>query len=117
MSSEAIPAPPEPPLASRWTVRAVSACGVASLCLLAAALAFAHHWGALTDTIVAGWAGSTAASALGVWFLGYRRALRGGSWAAFRIAGAAVLAAVAVLVFAGVVWATGGDPAGYCGGG
>ena len=98
-------------------ISAVTGCGVASIGLLAAALVFAHHWGALADTIVAGWAVATAASAAGVWFLGHRRTLTGRSWLAIRIAGAAVLAAVGLLLFAGVVWAAGGDPSGYCGGG
>jgi len=87
------------------------------MALLAAALVFAHHWGALADTIVTGWAAATLTSAAGVWFLAYRRELSDQSWRAVRIAGAAVLVAVAVLTFAGVVWAAGGDPSGYCGGG
>ena len=87
------------------------------MALLAAALVFAHHWGALADTIVTSWAAATLTSAAGVWFLAHRRELSDQSWRAVRIAGAAVLATLGVLTLAGVVWATGGDPSGYCSGG
>jgi hypothetical protein len=117
MSSDALPRPSDLPAAPGWAIGIVSVCGVASMVLLAAALVFAHHWGAVADTIVSGWAAATLASAAGVWFLAHRRTLSDRSWRAVRIAGIAVLAAVGVLVFAGVVWAAGGDPASYCGGG
>jgi hypothetical protein len=116
VSSEALPAAAERPPASAWTLVIVSGCGVASIALLATALVFAHHWGALTDLIVAGWAAATIASARGVWLLADRRTAGGRSRIAFRIAAVAVLATVVVLLAAGVAWATGGDPAG-CGGG
>lgn len=114
MSVEAVPAASERPPASSATIAAVAGSGVASIALLLAAILFAHHWGAVTVTIVAGWAAATLASARGVWMLssGAGAATR---WAV-RIAGAAVPASVAMLLFAGVVWATGGDPA-SCGGG
>jgi hypothetical protein len=116
VSSEALPAAAERLPASMRTVVIVSACGVASMALLATALVFAHHWGALTDMIVAGWAAATVASARGVWLLADRRAAGGRSRIAFRIAAVAVLATLVVLLGAGVAWATGGDPA-SCGGG
>lgn len=56
MSSEALPATAEPPAASAWTIGIVSGCGVAPIAPLAAALVYAHHWGAVADAIVAGWA-------------------------------------------------------------
>lgn len=114
MSSEALSATPPRPPASGATVAAVAGSGAASLALLVTAILFAHHWGAVTAAIVAGWAVATIAAARGVWVLssGTGAATR----IAVRIAGAAVLASVAMLIFAGVVWATGGDPA-SCGGG
>jgi hypothetical protein len=117
MSSKALPANAEPPAASTWAIRLVAGCGVASMALLAAALLFAHHWGTLADAIVTGWATATLTSAAGVWFLAHRRRLSDQSWIAVRIAGGAILATLVVLLFAGVVWAAGGDPSGYCGGG
>jgi hypothetical protein len=69
------------------------------------------------DTVVTGWAATTLTSAAGVWLLAHRRKLSDQSWIAVRIAGGAVMATLVVLVFAGVVWAAGGDPGGYCGGG
>jgi len=117
MSSEALPTLSDRPAAPAWLSRAVLGCGLASMALLGAALAFAHHWGALADTIVTGWALATLTSAAGVWFLGHRRAINARSRLAVRIAGIAVLATVGVLLTAGVVWALGGDPSGSCGGG
>jgi hypothetical protein len=87
------------------------------MALLAAALVFAHHWGALADTIIPGWAAATLTSAAGVWFLGHRREDSDRSRRAVRIAGAAVLLSASLLIFAGAAWAAGGDPSGYCGGG
>jgi hypothetical protein len=115
MSAEALPATPERPPATGGVIAAVAACGIASIALLAAALVFAHHWGLVTDGIVAGWAATTIAAARGVWLLMPGPA-GGLSRLAVRIAGAAVLASVVVLLLAGVAWATGGDPA-SCGGG
>ena len=114
MSAETPPAAPERVPASTAGVAAVTASGVASIALLVAAIVFAHHWGIVTVTIVAGWVGATLASARGVWMLSFRAG--GAARIAVRVAGAAVLASLAILVLAGVVWATGGDPA-SCGGG
>jgi hypothetical protein len=41
------------------TTRLPAVLGIASVVLLAAALRWAHHWGALADLIVASWAAAT----------------------------------------------------------
>ncbi|MGH3138667.1 MAG: hypothetical protein ACRDQE_02955 [Gaiellales bacterium] len=79
MSSDTLPATVEPSAASGWMIGIVSGCGIASIALLAAALVYAHHWGAVADAIVTGWAAATLTSAAGVRLLTHRRAAAAGS--------------------------------------
>jgi hypothetical protein len=92
--------------------RLPAALGMASVALLAAALRWAHHWGALADLIVASWAAAT----LGALVVSLRSTDGPGRRAAlFGLALAGI--SVAALVVAGIAAAAGADPAGACGGG
>ena len=93
--------------------RLTAPAGLASVLLLAASLRWAHHWGARTDALVAGWALATIAGlVLGV------RAARTPRPPRLALLGLALaLLSVLALVVAGGVWAAGYDPAGACGGG
>jgi hypothetical protein len=93
--------------------------GVLSVALLGAAFVWAHHWGALADTIVAAWAAATLAAlvlAAGVlrsqdmWVARASRRLA-------KIGFAGGTLSIVALVLAGVVRAAGIDPTGACGGG
>jgi hypothetical protein len=92
--------------------------GLLSLALLAASIAWVHHWGVRSDLLVACWGGTTVAA---LWFSA--RAWRD-SLAAFEappvLAKLGIgLAAVSLLALAlaGIAAAAGMDPAGACGGG
>lgn len=86
--------------------------GIASVALLAAALRWAHHWGALADLIVASWVAAT----LGALVVSLRSTDGPGRRAA--LLGLALAGvSVAALVIAGIAAAAGEDPAGACGGG
>src|SRR6478735_6748903 len=92
------------------TTRLPAVLGIASVVLLAAALRWAHHWGALADLIVASWAAAT----LGALVVSLRSTDGPGRRAAlFGLALAGV--SVAALVVAGIAAAAGADPAGACG--
>ncbi len=90
--------------------------GVASALLLAASMRWAHHWGPVSEAIVAACAVSTiAAFATSVWA---RRADRGARSAKLGLTLA--LVSVAALIIAGLAFAAGGaggDPGRACGGG
>jgi hypothetical protein len=86
--------------------------GIASVALLAAALRWAHHWGAVADLTVASWAAAT----LGALVVSLRSTAGPGRRAAlFGLALAGV--SVAALFVAGIAAAACADPAGACGGG
>ena len=93
--------------------------GVVSVALLGAALLWAHHWGAVADSIVVAWAVATVGSLLvSIQLLGdemvwpTRFALR---LAKIGLAGG--LVSIAALALAGIAWAAGINPTGACGGG
>jgi hypothetical protein len=93
--------------------------GLLSVALLAASFVWAHHWGTLTDTLVAAWAVATLASlVVSIQFLRDKTV-----WATYgshrlaRIGLAGGLISVATLVLAGIASAAGFDVSGACGGG
>ncbi len=85
-----------------------------SLALLLASFGWAHHWGALTYTIVAAWALTTlAALVVSAWSLDTSRASQ-----RFATLGLVLgLVSVFALTGVGVLSAMGVDAAGECGGG
>jgi hypothetical protein len=91
----------------------VAACGFASLALLLASFLWAHHWGPLSDTIVAGWAITTLIAGIG----GVR--MEGRTQPSWLATSAMAFTAISLLalVIAGVSYAFGVDPTGSCGGG
>jgi hypothetical protein len=93
--------------------------GVLSVALLAACFVWAHHWGALTDTLVAGWALATLASlVVSIQFLRDKTVWSTyGSHRLARIGLAGGVISVVALVVAGIASAAGVDVAGACGGG
>ncbi len=92
------------------TTRLPAVLGIASVVLLAAALRWAHHWGALADLIVASWAAAT----IGALVVSLRSTDGPGRRAAlFGLALAGV--SVAALVVAGIAAAAGADPVGPAG--
>jgi hypothetical protein len=94
--------------------RLAGALGVCSSLLLAASVRWAHHWGPLTDSIVAGWALSTvSAFVVSVWAFRTSHAARRPA----KLGIALGILSVLVLGVAGIVSAMGGDVAGACGGG
>ena len=108
---------PEPLTPKRSAVAA--ALGALSAALLGASLVWAHHWNPLADTIVAAWAVATlGALVFSIQVLGSYRlwptrlAIR---LAKIGLAGGIV--SLLALVFAGIAFAAGMDPAGACGGG
>jgi predicted membrane protein len=93
--------------------------GLLSVALLAASFVWAHHWGTLTDTLVAAWAVATLASlVVSIGFLRDKTV-----WATYgshrlaKIGLAGGLISVVALVLASIASAAGLDPAGACGGG
>jgi hypothetical protein len=100
------------------SARIGGALGVLSLLLLAASIAWAHHWGAQADTLVACWGGAVVGA---LWFSG--RSARASHHALERTPRLAKLGfwlagvSLAALVVAGIAAAAGLDPAGACGGG
>jgi hypothetical protein len=88
--------------------------GIVSAALLGASIRWAHHWNAVTVTIVAAWAVATlAALAASVWTLWVARPT---SRRLARLGLVLGLLSLAALAVAGVAFAAGGDPAGACGG-
>lgn len=88
--------------------------GVASVGLLAAAVAWAHHWNVVTISIVAGWGLATVlAFVVSMWSLRTSRAARGLARLGVSLAAVSLLA----LALAGVLFAAGINTAGACGGG
>lgn len=94
--------------------RAAAALGVASALLLVGSIRWAHHWGVRTDALVASWGIATIAA-----LVSSIRALRAETprRRAAKTGLALALLSVVVLVFAGLAYAAGSDPAGACGGG
>ena len=93
--------------------------GVLSVALLAASFVWAHHWGALADTLVVAWALATlAALVVSIQFLRDKTV-----WATYgshrlaKIGLAGGIISVAALVLAGIASAAGLNPTGACGGG
>jgi hypothetical protein len=93
--------------------------GILSVALLAASFVWAHHWGALADTLVVAWALTTlGALVVSIQFLRNKTVWSTyGSHRLARIGLAGGLISVAALVVAGIASAAGFDPAGACGGG
>ena len=93
--------------------------GVLSVALLGAAFVWAHHWGALADTIVVAWAVATLGSlAVSIQFLRDKTVWSTyGSHRLAKIGLAGGLISVAALVLAGIASAAGLNPTGACGGG
>jgi hypothetical protein len=93
--------------------------GVLSVALLAASFVWAHHWGALADTLVVAWALATLASlVVSIRFL--RDTTVWSTYGSHRLAKiglAGGLISVAALVLAGIASAAGFNATGACGGG
>jgi hypothetical protein len=93
--------------------------GVLSVALLVASFVWAHHWGAVADTLVAAWALATLGPlVVSIQFLRNKTV-----WATYgshrraKIGLAGGLISVAALVLAGIASAAGLNPTGACGGG
>jgi hypothetical protein len=98
---------------------AAATLGILSVALLAASFVWAHHWGAVADTLVVAWGGATLGSLVvatqvlrddHVWPT--RLALR---LAKLGLAGG--ILSIVALVLTGVAFAAGVNPTGVCGGG
>jgi uncharacterized membrane protein YraQ (UPF0718 family) len=87
--------------------------GIASLVLLVASFRWAHHWGPLADSLVAGWIVATLAAL--VVSLNTRAPGPGRRAALFGLA--LVGLSFLTLIVTGIAMAAGADPAGACGGG
>jgi hypothetical protein len=93
--------------------------GVLSVALLGASLRWAHHWGALADTIVAAWVVAT----LGALVVSFLLLTSNVTWLTYagrrlaRIGLAGGVISVLVLALAGIAFAAGVNVAGACGGG
>ena len=82
--------------------------------LLHASFRWAHHWGAVTDSIVAGWVLATiGALGVSVWSLRTSRASRRFA----KIGVALTVVSLLALAFAGILSAAGMSVSGACGGG
>jgi hypothetical protein len=90
------------------------AAGAFSLAFLGASIAWAHHWNAQADALVAGWSVSTLA-ALVLSSLGLRGPRGGKGLAAYGLLFG--ILSVLALALAGVGYAAGIDPGAACGGG
>ena len=93
--------------------------GVLSVALLGASFVWAHHWGAVADTLVIAWTVATLGS-LAVAIHVLRDEVVWPTRLALRLAKiglAGGLVSIAALVLAGAVWAAGINPTGVCGGG
>jgi hypothetical protein len=93
---------------------AAFAVGAVSLVLLGASIAWAHHWTARADALVAGWSVSTL-FALVLSSLGLRGPRRAKGFAAYGLLFGIV--SVLALALAGAAYAAGMDPVAACGGG
>jgi hypothetical protein len=93
--------------------------GVLSVALLAASVVWAHHWGAVADTLVAAWAVTTlGALVVSIQFLGDDTVWSTyGSQRLAKIGLVGGLVSVAALVLTGIAFAAGVNPTGVCGGG
>lgn len=93
--------------------------GVLSVALLAASFVWAHHWGALADTLVIAWALATlGALVVSIQFL--RNKTVWSTYGSHRLAKIGLtsgLISVAALVLAGIASAAGFNATGACGGG
>jgi len=91
--------------------------GALSVALLGASFVWAHHWGALADTLVAAWGAATFGALVfsirSLWLLDSSRFAR--RLAKLGLAGG--LVSIVALIVAGAVWAAGINPTGACGGG
>ena len=90
------------------------AVGALSLALLGASIAWAHHWSARADALVAGWGVSTIA-ALVLSALGLRGPRGAKGFAAYGLLFGIV--SILVLALVGAASAAGMDPGAACGGG
>ena len=90
------------------------AVGALSLALLGASIAWAHHWTAQADALVAGWSVSTLA-ALVLSSLGLRGPRGAKGFAAYGLLFG--ILSILVLALVGVASAAGMDPGAACGGG
>ena len=88
--------------------------GVLSVALLGACLRWAHHWGAQTDSLVAGWALATLTALAVSPRLLWREEVPPGP---ARIGLAGGLLSVASLAVFALLYAVGINPTGVCGGG
>jgi hypothetical protein len=93
---------------------AAFAVGALSLALLGASMAWAHHWDARADALVAGWSVSTL-TALVLSALALRGPRGAKGFAAYGLLFG--ILSVLVLTLAGVAYAAGMDPGAACGGG
>jgi len=82
--------------------------------MLAASIVWVHHWGARSDTIVGVWAVSTLGA---LWVSRWTLRTSDESRALAKLGIALALVSVLALVFAGIAYAAGANPAGACGGG
>jgi hypothetical protein len=87
--------------------------GIASLVLLAASFRWAHHWGPLADSLVAGWIVTT----LGALVVSLNTVAPGPGRRAALFGLALVGLSFLALIGTGIAMAAGADPAGACGGG
>jgi hypothetical protein len=93
--------------------------GLLSVALLAASFVWAHHWGAVADTLVAAWAIATL-GALVVSIQFFRDKTVWATYGSHRLARiglAGGLISVVALILAGIASAAGINPTGACGGG
>jgi len=88
--------------------------GLLSTGMLAASIVWVHHWGARSDTIVGVWAVSTLGA---LWVSRWTLRTSDESRALAKLGIALALVSVLALVFAGIAYAAGANPAGACGGG
>jgi hypothetical protein len=98
---------------SQGGTRLAPVLGIASLVLLAASFRWAHHWGPLAYSLVAGWIVTT----LGALVVSLRTAVPGPGRRAGLFGLALVGLSFVALIVTGIAMAAGADPAGACGGG
>ena len=99
---------------ARRAARSSALAGLASAALLGASIAWAHHWDARADALVAGWGAATLA-ALVLSTLALRTT---GPWRGSAKLGLALaIVSLLALAVAGLSAAAGADPSGMCGGG
>jgi len=90
------------------------ALGLTSAALLLASIRWAHHWGPLTEGMVASWAlATTAALVVSVWSLRTSQASRRFSGVGLAL----TLVSFVAVALAGILYAVGVDASSACGGG